>query len=92
MEETGGEPNVLGWDEANSMIITCDCSPESLAGRRSLCYDPQALEARKENKPKGSAFGLAEEHGLQLLDEAQYRCLQALGRFDLKTSSWLKTS
>jgi len=92
MEETGGEPAVVGLDESRSGLLIVDCSAESPAGRRSLCYDEQALASRKENKPRGSAVGLARQQGLELLDEALYWRLQALGPFDRKTSSWLKTS
>lgn len=88
MEATGGEPDVIG--EESGTYLFCDCSPESPTGRRSLCYDGDALQARKENKPKGSAAELAEEMGIELLTEEMYRALQALGPFDLKTSSWLK--
>jgi len=91
MEETGGEPDVMGYDEESDTYLFCDCSAESPSGRRSLCYDAQALEARKQNKPTGSAVGTSEEHGLELLDEERYRALQRLGTFDTKTSSWLKT-
>ena len=90
MEETGGEPDVVGQDD-DGRFIFCDCSAETPKGRRSLCYDPQALESRKEHKPKGSATGLAEEMGVDLLTEEEYFGLQALGTFDTKTSSWLKT-
>jgi hypothetical protein len=91
MEETGGEPDVIGWDEKTSEWIFCDCSPESPKGRRSLCYDQEALESRKQHKPRNSAVGLASEMGLELLTEEQYRELQQLGNFDTKTSSWVKT-
>lgn len=91
MEITGGEPDVIGKDKKNGVFIFCDCSPESPAGRRSLCYDVEALDARKENKPTGSAKGLADGMGIELLDEQQYRTLQALGPFDQKTSSWIAT-
>jgi hypothetical protein len=91
MEATGGEPDVVGLDEATGRIAFCDCSAESPGGRRSLCYDRQALDARKENKPAGSAVDLAAEIGIALLTEEQYRALQALGEFDLKTSSWIAT-
>ena len=89
MEATGGEPDVIG--KAGSKLLFCDCSPESPAGRRSLCYDRKALDARKENKPKGNAMELAAKMGVELLDEEQYRALQELGEFDLKTSSWIAT-
>ena len=91
MEETGGEPDVVGLDEATGALLIVDCAPESPAGRRSLCYDAEALAARKANKPKGSAVQRAAEMGVSLLDEAQYRALQQLGEFDRKTSSWLLT-
>ena len=91
MESTGGEPDVIGHDEKTGQITLCDCSAESPAGRRSLCYDAAALDARKENRPQGSAAGLAAEMGIELLTEAQYRALQELGEFDLKTSTWIYT-
>lgn len=91
MERTGGEPDVVGSDRDTGEIIFYDCSPESPEGRRSLCYDDEALEARKKNKPEGSAIGLAAEMGVELLDETQYRELQKLGAFDIRTSSWLQT-
>ena len=91
MERTGGEPDVIGVDAATGECLFCDCSPESPAGRRSLCYDRAALESRKEHKPATSALDLAAGMGVELLDEAGYRALQALGEFDLKTSSWLLT-
>jgi hypothetical protein len=91
MEKSGGEPDVIGYDISTGEYIFCDCSVESPIGRRSVCYDQQALEARKENKPKNSAIGMAAEMGIELLDEEQYRALQKLGEFDTKTSSWLKT-
>lgn len=90
MERTGGEPDVVGAGAAGE-IVFCDCSPESPAGRRSLCYDRAALDARKENKPKGSAAGMAAAMGIEMLTEAEYRALQALGEFDRKTSSWIST-
>lgn len=91
MERTGGEPDVVGLDQATGQIIFFDCAAESPDGRRSLCYDDEALESRKKNKPKGSAMGLAAEMGIEILDETQYRDLQKLGEFDMKTSSWVKT-
>ena len=91
MEATGGEPDVVGAAAKGGQVTFVDCSAESPAGRRSLCYDPQALDARKENKPPGSAVGMAAEMGIALLTEEQYRALQALGEFDLKTSSWIQT-
>ena len=91
MEATGGEPDVIGQDAATGQFIFCDCAPESPAGRRSLCYDPAALNERKENKPAGSAVERATAIGVELLSEAQYRALQQLGEFDTKTSSWIAT-
>jgi hypothetical protein len=91
MERTGGEPDVVGHDQAAGEIIFYDCSAESPKGRRSLCYDREALESRKENKPKDSAVGMAADMGIELLTEEQYRALQELGKFDLKTSSWVIT-
>ncbi|MBE7367994.1 DUF4256 domain-containing protein [Ramlibacter pallidus] len=91
MEASGGEPDVIGHDRKSGQLTFCDCSPESPAGRRSLCFDRAALDARKENKPKGNAMETAAEIGIELLDEAQYRALQELGEFDLKTSSWIAT-
>lgn len=91
MEASGGEPDLIGVDQKTGEYIFCDCSAESPAGRRSLCYDAAALEARKENKPAGSALGMAATMGIELLTEDEYRELQRLGKFDLKTSSWLKT-
>ncbi len=91
MERTGGEPDVVGLHAATGEYLFFDCSAESPIGRRSLCYDPEALAARKENKPKGSALGMAAEMGIALLTEDEYRYLQTLGEFDAKTSSWLKT-
>lgn len=91
MEKTGGEPDVVGIDEATGAIVFMDCSAESPAGRRSLCYDRAALDARKENKPAGAAVEMAEAMGIELLTEQEYRFLQTLGEFDRKTSSWVKT-
>lgn len=91
MEETGGEPDVVGYDKTSGEYIFYDCSPESPAGRRSICYDHEALEARKEHKPANSAVQMAADMGIDLLTEEQYRALQKLGKFDLKTSSWIKT-
>jgi len=91
MERTGGEPDVIGVDSESGEYLFFDCSPESPKGRRSLCYDRQALESRKEHKPKDSALDLAETMGIELLSEDQYRELQELGEFDTKTSSWVKT-
>jgi len=89
MEMTGGEPDVIGADAGRYLF--CDCSAESPAGRRSLCYDREALAARKQNKPKGSAVEMAAAMGIELLTEEQYRELQKLGTFDTKTSSWIGT-
>lgn len=91
MEASGGEPDVIGQDKATGHFTFCDCSPESPAGRRSLCYDREALDARKENKPQGSAVGMAADMGIELLTEDQYRELQKLGEFDTRTSSWIRT-
>jgi hypothetical protein len=91
MEVTGGEPDVVGYDAKTNEYIFYDCSPESPKGRRSICFDPEALESRKQHKPKHSALGMAEEMGVELLSETQYRELQQLGEFDLKTSSWVAT-
>lgn len=91
MERTGGEPDVVGFDAQTGEFLFVDCSAESPAGRRSVCYDHEALEARKKHKPENSAVGMATDMGIELLDEAQYRELQRLGPFDQKTSSWLKT-
>ena len=90
MESSGGEPDVIGADDSGQLTF-CDCSAESPSGRRSLCYDKQALNARKENKPDGSAVEMAAELGIELLTEVQYRELQELGEFDTKTSSWIQT-
>jgi len=91
MERTGGEPDVVGHDKKTGEYIFYDCSAESPKGRRSICYDRQALDARKENKPKDSAMDMAATLGLEILTEGQYRELQKLGDFDTKTSSWVKT-
>lgn len=91
MEETGGEPDVIGRDASTGDILVCDCSPETPAGRRSLCYDDEALRKRKKNPPRGSACAQAAEMGVSLLDEEGYRLLQTLGEFDRKTSSWVTT-
>ncbi len=91
MERSGGEPDVVGHDKKTSTYIVYDCSPESPKGRRSLCYDREALASRKEAKPKDSALGVAVAMGIELLTEEQYRELQKLGNFDLKTSSWVQT-
>ena len=91
MERTGGEPDVVGFDKKTREYIFYDCSAESPSGRRSLCYDKAALESRKEHKPKDSAVNMASAMGIELLTEEQYRQLQQLGNFDLKTSSWIQT-
>ena len=91
MEATGGEPDVVGYTDESAQFVFCDCSAESPIGRRSLCYDRAALEARKENKPTGAAEELAAAMGISLLTEEQYRHLQTLGAFDQKTSSWVST-
>ncbi|MCC6213239.1 MAG: DUF4256 domain-containing protein [Polyangiaceae bacterium] len=91
MEATGGEPDVIGRDAGTGAIVFCDCSAESPAGRRSLCYDAEALAARKEHRPKHSAVARAAELGVELLTEEAYRELQRLGEFDRKTSSWVHT-
>lgn len=92
MEKTGGEPDVVGQDKKTGEYVFYDCSEESPKGRRSVCYDREALDARKENKPKDSAMNMAEAMGIELLTEDQYRDLQKLGVFDAKTSSWIKTT
>jgi hypothetical protein len=91
MEITEGEPDVVSYDKKSGEYTFFDCSAESPKGRRSVCYDHEALESRKEHKPKNSAIGLAAEMGIELLTEEQYRELQQLGEFDTKTSSWIKT-
>lgn len=91
MERTGGEPDVVGYDKKTGEYIFYDCATESPGGRRSLCYDREALEARKTHKPANSAKDMAAEMGIELLTEEQYRALQQLGKFDTKTSSWLET-
>ncbi len=91
MERTGGEPDVVGYDEKTGEFIFYDCSAESPQDRRSICYDHEALEARKVAKPRDSAVGMASAMGIELLTEEQYRALQKLGNFDTKTQSWLKT-
>lgn len=91
MEITGGEPDVVGHDKNKGEYIFYDCAAESPKGRRSTCYDHEALEARKEHKPENSAVAMADDMGIELLTEEQYRELQLLGSFDLKTSSWIKT-
>jgi len=92
MERTGGEPDVIGHDKTTGEVIFYDCSAESPKGRRSICYDHEALEARKENKPADSAVNMATAMGIELLTEEQYRELQKLGDFDTKTSSWVRTT
>ncbi len=91
MERTGGEPDVVGYDEVSGEYLFYDCSAESPKGRRSLCYDRAGLESRKEHQPENNAVDLAAAMGIELLTEEQYRGLQMLGNFDTKTSSWLKT-
>ncbi|QOV91226.1 DUF4256 domain-containing protein [Humisphaera borealis] len=91
MENTGGEPDVIGYDRKTGEYLFCDCSPESPAGRRSVCYDRDGLESRKEHRPANSALDLATAMGIELLTEAQYHDLQKFGPFDTKTSSWLRT-
>jgi hypothetical protein len=91
MEKTGGEPDVVGYDNNTGEFIFYDCSEESPKGRRSICYDREALESRKEYKPENSAMDMSADMGIELLTEEQYRELQKLGNFDLKTSSWVKT-
>ena len=91
MESTGGEPDVVSYDKKTGEFIFYDCSPETPKGRRSLCYDDEALASRKEHKPENSALGRAESMGIEILTEEQYKELQKLGKFDTKTSSWLKT-
>lgn len=91
MEATEGEPDVIGYDAQSGEYLFCDCSAESPKGRRSLCYDREALDSRKEHKPANSALDMAYEMGVELLTEDQYRALQQLGKFDQKTSSWVQT-
>ena len=91
MEITGGEPDVVGYDKKTGEFIFYDCSPESPKDRRSLCYDRESLESRKEHKPKNNAIDKAAEMGIEILTEEQYRELQKLGEFDMKTSSWVQT-
>ena len=91
MEKTGGEPDVVLFDKKDKAFVFCDCSAESPTGRRSFCYDKAALDGRKENKPKHSAMAMADEMGIDILSEQQYKELQKFGKFDLKTSSWVKT-
>jgi hypothetical protein len=91
MESTGGEPDVVGHDKKTGEYLFYDCSAESPKGRRSICYDHEALESRKEHKPKNSAIGMAADMGIDILTEEEYRELQTLGEFDLKTSNWVQT-
>ena len=91
MEDSGGEPDTIGYTADGKSIVFCDCAEETPAGRRSLCYDEEALHKRKKNPPAGSALRQAEELGVKLMDEALYRRLQQLGQFDRKTSSWIAT-
>lgn len=91
MEATGGEPDVIDHDTHSGQLTFCDCSAESPAGRRGICYDREALESRKEHKPQGNAVEMAAAMGIDLLTEALYRDLQKLGEFDTKTSSWIRT-
>jgi Protein of unknown function (DUF4256) len=91
MENTGGEPDVVGFDKKSGEIIFCDCPAESPKGRRNVCYDREALNSRKEHKPQNNAMDMAAAMGIEVLSEEQYRALQQLGNFDTKTSSWVKT-
>ncbi len=91
MEITGGEPDIISYDQENDEYIFCDCSKETPKGRRSICYDREALESRKKHKPENSAMDMANEMGIELITEQQYRALQELEIFDQKTSSWVKT-
>ena len=91
MERTGGEPDVIGYDKTKGEYIFADCAAESPKGRRSTCYDREALDARKENKPANSALDMAAQMGIEMMTEEDYRSLQELGNFDTKTSSWIKT-
>jgi len=91
MEKTGGEPDVVGYNKHSGEFIFMDCSAESPVGRRSLCYDRAALDSRKEHKPRSTVMDVASEMGIEVLNEDEYRKLQSLGKFDAKTSSWLKT-
>lgn len=91
MEDTGGEPDVVVFDKKSDKIVFCDCAAESPKGRRSVCYDQEALESRKKHKPAHSAVGMADEMGVEMLTEEQYRQLQKLDEFDTKTSSWVQT-
>lgn len=91
MEKSGGEPDVTAFDKKSGEFTFCDCAPESPKGRRSICYDREGLDSRKEFKPEGNAVDMAEQMGIELLTEEQYRELQKIGKFDLKTSSWVRT-
>lgn len=91
MERTGGEPDVIGYNNETDEYLFCDCATETPKGRRSICYDRAALDSRKEFKPENTAIDLANEMGIEILDEDSYRSLQKLGKFDMKTSSWIKT-
>ncbi|WP_421942819.1 DUF4256 domain-containing protein [Pedobacter sp.] len=91
MERTGGEPDVIGYNKETDEYLFCDCATETPKGRRSICYDRAALDSRKEFKPENTAIDLANEMGIEILDEDNYRALQKLGKFDMKTSSWIKT-
>lgn len=91
MERTGGEPDVIAFDKKTGEYIFYDCSGQSPLGRRSFCYDEEALKSRKENKPKNSVIGFAKEMGIEILSEEEYRALQQLGEFDTKSQSWVKT-
>ncbi|TYS00006.1 DUF4256 domain-containing protein [Rossellomorea vietnamensis] len=91
MEKTGGEPDVVGFNEESGEYVFVDCSAESPKGRRSVCYDRKALESRKKFKPENNAMDMAADMGIEILDEGQYRALQKLGKFDTKTSSWVQT-
>jgi len=91
MDITGGEPDIVGYDQNTDEFIFMDCSVESPVGRRSICYDREGLESRKENRPQNNAIDMATEMGIEILSEEQYRALQKLGKFDAKTSSWIKT-
>jgi hypothetical protein len=91
MEASGGEPDVIGRDKKTGQVVFCDCSPQSPSGRRSVCYDREALDSRKEHKPKSSAVEMAASMGIELLTEEEYRALQQLEEFDTKTSSWIRT-
>ena len=91
MERSGGEPDVIGYNKETDEYLFCDCATETPKGRRSICYDRAALDSRKEFKPENTALDLANEMGIEILDEAQFRYLQQFGQFDTKTSSWIKT-